>query len=242
MVIQASKTIKKYIQKNWHGFLHIIFPTNCNVCGVDLPENIQHICPNCMHDLNFTHFEKYTESTPAEEIFWGRVKIENVFCLLYFKKDTASQELLHTIKYRNGKDLANYCGELIGYHWMSARSKFEVDAIIPIPLHSKKTFKRGYNQSLLLAEGLQKQLRAPIESCLYRKKHHESQTKKNRFERQDNVKSIFGVDEALLANKKHVLIIDDVLTTGATLEEAAKAILSFNPEIRVSLFTLAMAK
>jgi ComF family protein len=242
MINQASSDFRHFLLKNWHGFLSIIYPTSCQVCGRDLPEGIDHICAFCFTDLELTHFEKYKETNPAEELFWGRIALKHVFSLLYFKKEGATQELLHTIKYKNGKELAIHCGERMGKQWIKAHSDFSVDAIIPIPLHEKKAFKRGYNQSLLLAEGLQKHVSAPIHEAVIRMRHHQSQTKKNRFERQDNVASIFKAVPQFLENKKHVIIIDDVLTTGATLEAAAYAILEFNPSIEISLFTLAMAK
>ena len=242
MIHQASSGFRHFALKNWHGFLSIIYPTNCHVCGRELPGGITHICPLCLSELDFTYFEKYTTPNPAEELFWGRITLAHVFCLLYFKKEGATQELLHTIKYKNGKDLAIHCGEKMGYQWMKERPDSKFDAIIPIPLHDKKAFKRGYNQSLLLAEGLKEHINAPVVEALYRKRHHASQTKKNRFERQDNVKSIFGVTPERLEGKSHVVIIDDVLTTGATLEAAAQAILHHNPDIKVSLFTLALAR
>lgn len=242
MKIKGSGSFGQYVQKNWHGFLSVIYPSNCQICGRELPEGLNHICSFCYDELEFTTFENYSEVNPAEELFWGRIPVKHVYSLLYYRKEGQTQELLYTLKYKNGKELAQHCGELIGKRWLSVHTNFSVDALIPIPLHSKKAFKRGYNQSQLLAEGLQKQINAPICPALLRTRHHQSQTKKNRFERQDNVNEIFKVNADILAGKKHVLIIDDVLTTGATLEAAAQAIKNYDPTIIVSLFTLALVK
>ncbi|MEX2484153.1 MAG: phosphoribosyltransferase family protein [Brumimicrobium sp.] len=230
------------LKKSMDGFLSLIYPKPCLICGVELPETQPHFCFSCFEKIHFTDYEKYENQTIADELFWGRVKIENVFACLFFEKGNSTQTILHTIKYKEGKELGIYMGEIIGKR-IKDKSKYKnIDALIPIPLHSKKGFIRGYNQSLLIAQGVSNVLEIPIIEGIQRKKHHDSQTKKNRFERWDNVKSIFKANVNDLSKYKHVAIVDDVLTTGSTLESAARTIKEVIPEIEISLLTIAIAK
>jgi ComF family protein len=222
--------------------LSLIYPNNCIVCQNELPDQDHLICFFCSSDLHFTHFEKYKDSTVAEELFWGRIKLANVYALLYYEKGNSTQQVLFKIKYQEGQQLGEYMGGKIANHLNGKEWLNDVDAIIPIPLHSKKEFKRGYNQSLILANGFTAENGIPIKRALFRKKHHASQTRKSREEREQNVKGIFGINSQELKGLNHVVIIDDVLTTGSTLEEAARAIKQFNENIKISLVTLAIAK
>jgi ComF family protein len=225
-----------------NGFLSLIYPNICVVCQNELPDQDNLICFFCSSDLHYTYFEKYNVSTMADELFWGRIKLDHVYALLYYEKGNSTQQILFKIKYQEGQQLGVYMGSQIanrlkGKEWLNG-----VDAILPIPLHSKKEFKRGYNQSLILAKGFAEENDIPIKMALYRKKHHASQTRKSREEREQNVKGIFGVNPQQLNGLNHVIIIDDVLTTGSTLEEAAQAVKQFNKNINISLVTLAIAK
>jgi ComF family protein len=228
--------------KNINGLLSLIYPRPCLICQSELPENQNYFCFHCIENLHFTDFEKYKEPTSADELFWGRVKIQHVYSCLFFEKGNSTQQILHAIKYKEGKDLGVYMGELMGRRIKTNENYKSIDAIIPIPLHSKKGFVRGYNQSLVIAQGLSNVLGIPIIDAVKRKSHHESQTKKNRFERWDNVKSVFVSDAEKLKGFKHVAIVDDVLTTGSTLEAAARSIKNVVPDQGVSLLTVAIAK
>jgi ComF family protein len=231
-----------FLNNNVKGFLSLIYPNNCVVCENELPDQMNMICFACFNDLHLTHFEKYDDTTLGDELFWGREKIEHVFAMLYYEKGNSTQTILHKIKYKEGQQLGIYMGNLMAsklsdVNWLGA-----IDAIIPIPLHSKKNYKRGYNQSLLIAKGFSETSGLPIEEGLERKKHHESQTRKSKEERWKNVKSIFKVRPESIDRLKHVVIIDDVLTTGSTLESAAKTLKEYNPQLKISLVTIAIAK
>lgn len=224
------------------GVRHFFFPDTCNSCDKELPSGVPFICPSCWEEISFTHFEKYNSPTSAEQIFWGRVGISHVFPLMYYENGKSIQNILHQIKYNNAKDLAVYMGEVVGNR-LAENSAFQsIEALVPIPLHEKKEFIRGYNQSLLIAKGIKNVSNIPIVELLQRKKHHESQTKKSREERWKNVKDIFNGIEILDKPPKHVAIVDDVLTTGSTVESAAMALLEKYPSLTVSVITIAIAK
>ncbi|MDX1652006.1 MAG: hypothetical protein R3277_05915 [Brumimicrobium sp.] len=228
--------------KSMKGFLSLIYPNPCIICQDELPESQSFFCISCLTNLSFTDYEKYIEPTDADELFWGRIKIEHVWACLFFEKGNSTQTILHTIKYKEGKELGVFMGEMMGRRLLDTEKFLSIDALIPIPLHSKKSFIRGYNQSALIAQGLSNVLNIPVIEGVRRKKHHDSQTKKNRFERWDNVKTIFEADPDILNNYNHTAIVDDVLTTGSTLEAAAKSIKDLLPGQKISLLTLAIAK
>lgn len=231
-----------FLNDTANGFLSLIYPNNCVVCKKELPDQMELICFSCCEELHYTHFEKYEQPSLGEELFWGREKIDHVFSMLYYEKGNSTQIILHKVKYQEGQQLGVYMGKMLANrisntHWIN-----EVDAVIPIPLHSKKNFKRGYNQSMLIAQGFSEISAIPVKEGIERKKHHESQTRKSKEERWKNVASIFKVRPEQIDGLKHVIIIDDVLTTGSTLESAAKTIKEYNPNIKVSFVTIAIAK
>lgn len=229
------------INQYFDGLLALVYPYFCVVCGEELNQKSEHFCFSCEEDLHFTYFEKYADYSFADQVFWGRLKIENVYALLYYEEATSTRNILHHIKYNEGKDLAHFMGQMMGKK-LKFNSKYaDVDALVPIPVHSKKEFSRGYNQSLLIAQGVSEELGIPVVDALYRKTHDESQTKKSKDERYQNVKGKFALKEDGLKDFKHVLIVDDVLTTGSTLEFASRAIYEGSEDVKVSLGTLAVA-
>lgn len=223
------------------GFLSLVYPEFCEVCERELNSQNKHICFVCESDLHFTYFEKYKEVTPADEVFWGRLLLENVYSLLYYQKGNSTQKILYRIKYQEGRELAHFMGKTMIKRMYLSDKYSDIDAIIPIPLHSKKQFSRGYNQSLLIAEGMAKESGLPIVEAIYRKTNDTSQTRKSKEERYQNVKGKFHLKEGSLKNCVHVLIVDDVLTTGATLEFACRAVMESPVPVKISLATIALA-
>lgn len=234
---KVLKTLHHYFD----GLLALIYPYFCVICGKELNQHSDHFCFMCEQELHYTHFEKYEEYTYADEVFWGRLNIESVYAMLYYEEGSSTRNILHHIKYKEGKELGFYMGEMMAHKLKTSERFKDIDALIPIPVHSKKEFSRGYNQSLLIVQGMQEVLGIPIVEALYRKTHDKSQTKKSKEERYRNVKGKFALKENGLQGCNHVLIVDDVLTTGSTLEFATRAIYESNTTVKVSLGTIAVA-
>lgn len=232
---------KDFLTKNIAGFLAIIYPSNCLVCDRELTEQTSSICFHCYLDFEYTYYEKQAQENPIHELFKGRVEIKYALSLLFFQQNKSTQKLLHRIKYADGKELASAMGTVIGEKMMEQNNLLEIDALIPIPLHSKKEFIRGYNQSLKISQGISETTNIPIVQALKRTKHHASQTKKDRFERWENVASKFAIEDLNQPLPPHVAIVDDVLTTGATMEAACRVLLAQQPNIKISIITLAIA-
>lgn len=237
-----NENILKITKRYFEGFLSLIYPLFCVICKKELNDQSEHFCFQCEQDLHYTSFEKYKEYSVADEVFWGRLNIENVYALLYYENGNTTKEILHHIKYKEGKELGHFMGKMMGEK-LKTSSKFStIDALVPIPVHSKKEFMRGYNQSLLIAQGISEVMGIPVVDALYRKTHDESQTRKSQEERYKNVKGKFALKQGGLEGYQHVMIVDDVLTTGATLEFASRAVYEGGGGMKVSLGTIAVVR
>jgi len=175
------------------------------------------------------------------QLFLGRVQVENVGSFLFYRKGNQVQKILHHLKYSGGKEIGAFLGNMYGIQLVQNEQWKTIDMIIPIPLHKKKEKKRGYNQSEWIAKGLSAGMQIPYNTkLLIRTEFTETQTKKNRFSRWKNVEEVFQLTDIEVLRNKHVLICDDVLTTGATLEAAIHKLLA-TPSVKVSVATLATA-
>jgi len=194
-----------------------------------------------LHNLPETRYHEFTRS-PLSLLLWGRVLVENTGAFLFYKKGNQVQKILHHLKYKGVKEIGFFLGNMYGIQ-LSQHEKWKtVDLIIPIPLHKKKEKKRGYNQSEWIAKGLSAGMQIPYNTdLLIRSEFTETQTKKNRFHRWQNVKEVFQLTNPEVLKNKHVLICDDVLTTGATLEAAIQK-LAVVDDIKISVVTLATAQ
>ncbi|MCQ2271502.1 MAG: ComF family protein [Bacteroidales bacterium] len=181
------------------------------------------------------------ENTPLDYIFMGRIPVQKVSSMLFYKKGDSVQRILHSLKYKGNKEIGNFLGEIYGRQLRQSPYFQSVDCIIPIPLHPKKMKIRGYNQSEWIAKGLSTSMDIPyLTDVLIRSEFTETQTKKSRFNRWENVKEVFAVDNVETVKGKHILLCDDVLTTGATTEAAISKLLTIS-DVRVSVVTLACA-
>jgi ComF family protein len=192
-----------------------------------------------MHTLPETGFHNFPEN-PVEKLFWGRIKVENATAFLFYDKQSKYGHLLHEFKYKGYREIGMYLGELLGSR-LKTTAFNEIDVIVPIPLHYSKLRSRGFNQSEIFGQGLSKALNKPIQgNALKRNVFTSTQTKKGRFDRWKNVEGIFQIPDRELLKNKHILLIDDVVTTGATLEAAGSEILNIEGT-RLSIATMAYA-
>jgi competence protein ComFC len=220
---------------------HVCFPRLCLICSVELNKSQDKLCLFCSSNLLYTHYEKHKQPTPLDQLFWGRVPIYASYALLNFEKDSSTQAILHALKYKNQPQIGVQMGQLLANKIKHISSFKTIDVLIPVPIHKKKQFIRGYNQSEKIAEGIAHILQIPIDlKLLKRTNYNESQTKKDRFIRWENVNQNFEINTH--KTYKHIAIVDDVVTTGATLESIAKTILNTFPNIQITIFSLAITK
>ncbi len=218
-----------------YAFVDIFYPNRCQICAADLTMNEKHVCLSCMYDLPYIAQSQY-ELHRLKQLFWGRVKVEEVFSLLNFQRGNQTQEILHQLKYQRKTKLGSHFGERLG---SVLPTDFRPDLILPIPLHPKKQRERGYNQSALIAHGISRKINVPVsEKFLKRPTYNASQTKFSKYDRWDNVNRIFAIKSADKLRNKHVLVVDDVLTTGATIESCVLELMQIE-NCRVSIATLA---
>lgn len=220
-------------------FFALIFPLSCAACHQTLLKNEDTLCTTCILNLPKTNYWK-TKDNPVSKIFWGRIPVENACSFYQFTKGGKVQQLLHQLKYKGNKNAGYVPGKLFGTELNNSAFK-EIDAIIPVPLHLSKIKKRGYNQSEIIALGLSETMQKPVQTnWLIRKYASETQTKKSRFKRWENVKEIFATENENEFEGKHLLIVDDVVTTGATIEACAQLLLNVK-DVKISIVALASA-
>lgn len=204
-----------------------------------MAEHETQLCISCSSELPRSHISD-PENNPVARIFWGRVPFVFATAFLRFEKGNPAQHIIHQIKYHGDRALAEFMGRMMGYYLVNFPGFGKIDWVVPVPLHRRKERKRGFNQSFLLASGIEKATgKTMLPDLLIRKKYNPSQTRKNRFERWKNVEDIFSVNKNQ-APSGNILLIDDVITTGATLEACSLALLK-HEQVRVSLCSLAYA-
>lgn len=224
------------------GLLHLIYPELCLVCDSELARSEKNICSSCYANLHFTTFENYIEANATEQLFWGRAQLQSAYSLLYYEKTNSSKALLQALKYEHKPQVGEFFGEHIGLLIKDKLSYKTIDVLIPVPLHPKKLHSRGYNQSEQIAIGISKELGVPVNTkALIRAKNAKSQTRLGRFDRWDNVNDQF-LSTKEIGQYKHIALVDDVITTGSTLESIIQDIQSQYPSIQVSVISLALAK
>ncbi len=227
---------------NWlpdikEALLHFVFPHTCAGCGTDVLDKAHQLCLSCLAALPETQFHLH-ENSPVEKIFWGRVALTHATAQYYYTKDSLMQRLMHRFKYRGEEELGIYLGRLMGQS-LGATNRFDaIDALVPLPLHPSKERTRGYNQAAVLCAGIAGVIHKPVWThIIYRQQPTETQTKKNRVERWENIKGKFELLDAASISGKHLLVVDDVLTTGATLEACSEVLLAAG-DVQVSVATL----
>ncbi len=219
----------------------LFFPKACLGCKRVLVQNEQIICTTCRHNLPLTQTHR-TANNQISQKFYGRVPIEHVSSLFYFNKNHFTQELIHNLKYRGFQEIGTLFGYWYGEELKDIVALKTVDYVIPIPLHKKRLRERGYNQVETFGKALAKTLNKPYnKELLIRELYTKTQSQKNRNDRQEQLDQLFNVTDINLFANKHFLLVDDVLTTGATIEAAVKKLLQI-PNCKVSVVTLAYAE
>lgn len=220
-----------------NDFLSLIFPKICYSCGKSLFKREDCICIYCHYHLPRTNFHLDADN-PVQKLFWGRVNIHSATAMYLFNKGSQVQGLIHQLKYRGKKEIGVSLGKYYGRELKNAQLFSSADMVIAVPLHSKKLKKRGYNQSEAFAAGLAESMELENGSpVMIRTNESETQTRKSRFERWKNVEEIFKVTLPEKIEGKHIILADDVVTTGATLEACAGKILEV-PGTKVSVVTI----
>jgi ComF family protein len=224
----------------WGDFISLLYPRLCAACGNTLWVREEVICTYCDFHLPKTFFHLDPEN-PVHRIFWGRIPLEGACAMYYFQKGNRVQQMIHELKYRGRREVGVTLGRKYGLDLKSTPFIANAGIIIPVPLHYKKQRKRGYNQSEVFASGLSFSLGIPMDArILVRTRASETQTRKSRFSRWQNVSEIFRVEDPATLLDRHVLLVDDVITTGATLEACAAALMSV-PGVRISIAAIAAA-
>ena len=229
------------ILRDWlHNVINLFYPRVCAACGAHLLKNEETVCLKCRYTLPHTGYELHADN-PVAQTFYGRVRFRAVTSCFFFAKSGKVQHLIHQLKYKGNKEAGVFLGQQIGQSIKEAPLFQGIDYLVPVPLHPKRERQRGYNQSLMIARGINEVTGIPIgDKYLVRGIYTETQTHKSAEERFKNVKDIFEVHFADELKGKHVLLIDDVLTTGATLESCAHQLESI-PGITISAATAACA-
>lgn len=220
--------------------ISLFYPRLCAGCNTPLVKGEEVLCLNCLADLPRTNYHLIKDN-PVYQIFIGRVNITQATSFCRFDKGGRLQHLLHQLKYKGNREVGHKMGILFGFDLIQNSLYQDIDAIIPVPLHPKKEKKRGFNQSVEICKGFSESMNRPIIlGNLVRDIHTDSQTRKGRFERWENVSGIFKVKNGDALSEKHLLLVDDVVTTGSTLEACCEPLLKI-PGVRVSIATLASA-
>lgn len=221
------------------SFLHLLFPHICAGCGSDLLSEKSMLCIRCIDAMPETNFEMHP-GNPVEKIFWGRLQLVAATAQFYFTKESLMQHLMHQFKYKSNRELGFQLGRIMGDQ-LRRSFRFNVDALIPLPLFPAKEKRRGYNQATILCNGMAEIMKIPVlDKVIIRSQHTETQTKKGRLERWKNIEGKFTLSNGEAIINKHILLVDDVVTTGATLEACGNELLKAD-KVRLSIATLCAA-
>ncbi|OMQ12547.1 ComF family protein [[Flexibacter] sp. ATCC 35103] len=220
--------------------INLFFPKVCAGCHTILLTSESVLCTNCRHEMPLTQYHLDPKNEAVKK-FYGKIVIEHASALLYFNKKGIVQELIHNLKYKGHEEIGTVLGNWYVEDFKELVLENPFDIVIPVPLHPKKFKERGYNQVTTFGKALAKGLDITYnDSILYRKKYSKTQSKKNLAGRSDSIDDIFDAFEKEENHNKHFLIVDDVLTTGATLEACSRALLKI-PGAKISIACMAMA-
>ncbi|NNC50816.1 MAG: ComF family protein [Flaviramulus sp.] len=220
--------------------VNLFFPKVCYACHNLLNDNEETICLDCRHDLPVTNFHFDNDDAVARALY-GRAKIENGTALFRFEKESIVQQLIHNLKYKDHEIIGYVLGNWLGNELKTIEAYQDIDIVIPVPLHEKKLKKRGYNQVAKFGQQIAEALNADYkDDVLIKITNTKSQTNKSRFSRWMNTDELFALKNMDAVDNKHILIVDDIITTGATLEACISVLNQVN-SIKISIATMAIA-
>lgn len=220
--------------------LDLFFPKVCFACNSKLDDNEAYVCTSCRHKLPITNYHLDLDLTVLK-VFYGREKVEHATALLRFEKKGITQQLIHNLKYKGHENVGVFLGKWLGAELKTINDYKTINAVIPVPLHKNKLKKRGYNQVAKFAEEIAKQLDIEyVDNVLIKVSNTTSQVNKNRFSRWTNNKEFFTIKNKEKIHNKHILLVDDIITTGATME-ACIAVLQKAKNVKVSVASMAIA-
>ena len=222
--------------------LHLVFPERCAVCGEMLPEGVRFMCPGCSWDMPLTGYWAEHDN-PVLRKFGGLLPLREASSLIFYTPNSKYRTLVHRFKYYGQWRDSLILGEMTGKKLKESGLYDSVDTVVPVPLHLVRRLKRGYNQAEYLAQGIARELDIPLDTAsVTRSGYNRSQTKtKDHADRWENVAGIFSVRRPARLDGRHILLVDDVLTTGATLISCAEEILRRCPSCRISIATLSVS-
>jgi len=227
-----------YFYDLWDDFISLLFPRLCYGCGNYLMRNEKLICTECYIQIPRTNFHLKPDN-PVSQLFWGRCMIEQAAAFSFYTRDSRIRRLIHQLKYKGIREVGPELGRIYARTLKSSGFLDDIDLIIPVPLHPSKKRQRGYNQSDLISLGISEVSGIPMESdLLVRKTVSKTQTRKTRYDRWINVEDIFRVTDQDRIKDMHILLVDDVITTGSTLEACASELLKVE-NVKVSVAALA---
>lgn len=226
----------------WHRLLDLLAPRLCVVCGRRLSLTEQVVCAGCNLHLPRTYFHRNGHDNEMARLFWGIIPVERAAALFYYQGGSGTANILYELKYHNQPEIGVEMGRTMASEFGEAGFFDGIDLIVPIPLARSRQRHRGYNQSRCLAEGISQATGLPVyDGVVCRKRFEKSQTQMGRWERQENVAHVFELKDASAVSGKHVLLVDDVVTTGATITACARELLK-SGNVRLSLLSLAFTK
>ncbi len=230
----------QYLRFFWMSLRRLFYPRVCVLCHLALVKSEKHLCVYCLKKLPKARLVDPTENA-VFKVFRGRIPLGQAGAFLVFRSGGITRQLLHEIKYRDNRNLAVWMGEMYGEELLKSGIK-PADCIIPVPLHRKKQKQRGYNQSEAFAQGLGAKMNIPVNTtALQRRTFTQTQTRKSRWDRWRNVEDVFFISNPEEIKGKSIMLVDDVVTTGATMEACARTLQLAGAQ-RIDIHSIAYAK
>ena len=226
----------------WTKLLDLIAPRTCVVCGQRLSPEETALCPACMLHLPLTHYADQPLDNPLARLFWGQFPIERATALFYYEPHSELAEIIYSLKYRNRPEVGWQMGHIAARYLQDSGFFEGIDALVPVPIARKRKRQRGYNQGEEIARGISEATGLPIcQKVVERCEFKQSQTRLNPYERRDNVEQAFRLTDPDRIAHRHLLLIDDIITTGSTINACARQ-LAQAPDVRISVFALGYSK